>query len=238
MRRDLATQGMNWKQRQAYRLKRRLEIANEKATKEDTVNRLMEMVIAIEDAFKPEADALHAKIVASWIKAHAFVMANGKTLNEVRTAKTGFDCDANKLPQEPYPKYTNSRADYTEAWKVWYKLAQPHRESIEGFNNTIERDIIGNNLYDDARLLARAHSTATEIVLSNKAKLLNGVARYMRQYKTAIVDRCEVKCGVKGFQGNFYLTTDQGPRLFTCKAITASGPIVSFHWRYIIHVKS
>jgi hypothetical protein len=67
------------------------------------------MVIAVEDAIKPEADRLFAAVVASWKKAHAFVLANGKTWNAVRTAKTGFDCEApeNKLPNQPYPMYAN-----------------------------------------------------------------------------------------------------------------------------------
>lgn len=237
MRRNFHTYGMTFKERNDYRLSRKKAIANEKDAKAATISRLMDMVIAVEDAIKPEADRLFAQVVAAWKKAHAFVMANGQTWNAVQTAYTGFDCEANKLPDQPYPQYVRGTGQYTEAYKAWLTLKEPHTRSYEEFSGTLEREIVSRQCYDKAELLILAEARAARVVEDNKVKLLDGVARYMGEYQTAKVVRHIVGPGAKGFEGRFNLVTDKGPRLFTCKAITAEGPIVSFHWRYIIHVK-
>lgn len=240
MRRNLATYGMSWKDRETYRLNRKASIANEKGEKAATIARLMDMVIEIEDAIKPEADRLFANVVAAWKKAHAFVLANGKTWNAVRTAKTGVDIEAEMAKIGPAPlKYARGSYNTWSPEYVAYKEAmKPIEQANAWFNNTLEKDVVAKELYNPSNLLAHAEKEARYIVEANKAKLLDGIARYMGEYQTATVNRKDVKLGAKGFQGEFNLTTDKGPRLFTCKAITAEGPIVSFHWRYIIHVKT
>lgn len=237
-RRNLATYGMNWKERQEYRVKRSAQIANEKTAKQDTLSRLMDMIIAIEDAFKPEADQLFAKVVKSFTTAHAYVMDHGQTYNAVRTAYTGFDIDANRIPMFTGRKYVaGTFSKYTPEYEAYKKLEDFQSNIQAKFTGTTAATICVRKLYDLADLIPFAEKEAAEIVAANKAKLLQGVARYMGGYQTVEVKDHFVKQGVKGFQGEFTLITDKGPRLFTCKAITAEGPIVSFHWRYIIHVK-
>lgn len=94
-----------------------------------------------------------------------------------------------------------------------------------------------NKLYSAKGVYNHATKDADEIVEANKFKLLDGVARYMQDYQTAEVKEHFITRSVKGFQGEFILTTNKGTRILTARAITVQGPIVSFHWRYIIHVK-
>lgn len=97
-----AMYGMSWKQRQEYRANRSTQIAAEKDAKKAALSRLANIIITIEDAFKPEADKLHAEIMKSWDKAYRFVLANTGvfdlgTFNTIRTAMTGVD--VNKCPE-------------------------------------------------------------------------------------------------------------------------------------------
>lgn len=236
MRRNLHTYGMSYKEREAYRLSRKFQIANEKTAKQDTLARFMDTVIAIEDAFKPEADRLFARIVQSWKEARQYVIKNGSTYNAVRTAYTGYDVDANPIPYFTGRQYIGR--NYTPEYEEYNQKMESQREANRKFTGTMYDTIITRKLYEAPALIAFAEKQAAEVVEANKIKLLDGVARYLYPYQTVEVKSTDfVKAGVKGFQGEFTLITDKGMRLFTCKAITAEGPIVSFHWRYIIHVK-
>lgn len=238
MRRNLHTAHMNYKEREAYRLKRKDQIANEKSAKEETLNRLADINIAIEDAFKPEADRLFDQIVTAYRKAYLYVRVNGETYNAVRTAYTGYDIDANPIPYFNGRRYIgSSQGQYTPEYLEHKKKADFQSGINAQFGGTMMATICMRSLDTLEKLLSYAEKEATETVAANKYKLLDGVARYMGEYQTAQVVEHFVRQGVKGFQGDFTLNTDKGRRLFTCKAITAEGPIVSFHWRFIIHVK-
>lgn len=245
------TFGMSYKEREAHRLARKSQIANEKQAKADTLTRLMDFVLTIEDAFKPEADRLFAQVVDGWKKSHKLVMENlmpstpgrvnySNTYNKVRTVITGRDFDADPIPEFTGSKYVNHYSSrYSDAYVTYVNQTERPRELKKSFDTTQHAFIITRNLYDNAKLLAHAEKEAADIVESNKAKLLNAVAQYLGEFQTVEVKGKDfVKAHAKGFQGEFYIITDKGPRLFECRAITASGPIVSFHWRFIAHVKA
>lgn len=243
MRRDLSTYGMSYKERTEYRLARKAEIANEKSAKTVAISRLTETILAIEAAFKPEADKLHKTIVDSWVAAYSFCLANGgfEHLNVVRTAIVGEDLDALPKIDDCYrlPMYVNRGfREYTEGYKIWKKESDFRSELKAWFNNSKQGKIFSNKLFTTELLLAHATKEADEIIEDNKAKLIDGIARYLRFYgQVKVIGKNFVKAYAKGFQGEFDLDTEKGAIKFKCKAITAEGPIVSFHWRYIIHVK-
>lgn len=243
MRRNLSTYGMSFKERQEYRLARKAQIASEKDAKEVTISRLTATILAIEKAFKPEADKLYKSIVDSYISAYDFCLANGgfENKNSVRTAVVGVDLDALPKIDDYYvlPMYENRGfRTYTAGYLTW-KTEKDRRDELKfRFNNSKKGIIFTHKLFTLELLMAFATKDADEILEANKAKLIDGVARYLRSYEQVqVASTNKVKAYAKGFQGEFKLITDKGNRLFTCKAITAEGPVVSFHWRYIIHVK-
>lgn len=230
--------GMNYQQRQEYRAQRSAQIARGKNAKVATLDRLKETVIIIEDAFKPEADRLYKYVVSTWVSAHAFVMESGQTYNSVRTALTGRDFEANPIPEFRGTTYVSRNGKYTDAYARHLREIQAPLAVLKMFDATQQAFIITHRLFDLHKLTVHAEKDAAEIVEANKAKLLNAVATYLAEFETVTVTNKDfVKASIKGFQGDFYITTDKGPRLFTCKAITAEGPVISFHWRFIAHVK-
>lgn len=234
-----AMYGMSWKQRQEYRANRSTQIAAKKDAKTATLSRLANIIITIEDAFKPEADMLHAQIVKAWDKAYRFVLANGKDFNTVRTAYTGIDVE--KCPEwKGGFKNVNGRGygEFTAEYKAHMSVTEPYDRARAKFADTKEAAICIYKIYTAQAIFDHATKDADEIVEANKFKLLDGVARYMQEYQTAEVKECFVTRHVKGFQGEFILTTDKGVRILSARAITAQGPVISFHWRYIIHVKT
>lgn len=244
MRRDLRTYNMSYRDRQAYAAKRKAQIANDKQAKVDTLDRLKETVRVIEEAFQPEADRLFKNVVAAWTHAWKNVYQYGGKLNDmrttynaVRTGMLGRDFEATPIPVFKGVKYTD-RGLRSKAYLDYKEQVEPLEALMASFDPSMEATIIRGSYYSKTRFDEFANSEATKEVEANKAKLLSGVARYLAEFKTVTVTGKEsVKASVKGFQGVFYLWTDKGPKLFDCKAITAEGPIVSFHWRFIIHVK-
>lgn len=246
-RRNLHTEGMNYYQRRAYAAARKDQIAAGKQAKVNTLARLQEAVYQIEMAFKPEADKLFAQIVASWKAAYDTVRKYGGNLNDrattrnkVRTAITGRDFEAEPIPEFKGNKYSNGQGfgEWTSEYKK-YVVDQAGPKALESsFIETKEAYLIDYSILRESSLMEHAEKEAAKIVEANKYKLLDSVARYLGEFETVTVTNKDfVKASIKGFQGDFYITTDKGPRLFTCKAITAEGPIVSFHWRFIAHVK-
>lgn len=165
-------------------------------------------------------------------------MKNGETYNAVRTVYTGYDIDANPIPYFNGRRYIGSSFNqYTPEYQEYKKKINYQSGINAQFSSTMMATICRRELYTLKKACTLAEKEAADVVEANKYKLLDGVARYMGEYQTAQVIEYFVHQGAKGFQGHFTLNTDKSRRLFTCKAITAEGPIVSFHWRYIIHVK-
>lgn len=227
--------GRTYRERADHRAARKAQIAEEMAKLAATAGRLSAIIAAIETAFQAESGKLFDRIVQSWKMAHLFVMGNGSTYEKVRTAYTGIDFEA--LPFRFQGAIKDADGKYTAAYVDYFdkKQQRPHAEKY--FNASKEGFICIHNLRDMDKLITHAERDATAILAANKVKLLAGIAKYMQSYETATVEHYMVHQGAKGFEGQFVLLTDKGKVLFTCKAITAQGAIVSFHWRYLIHVK-
>lgn len=248
MRRNNRLSYMNYQERQAYRANRSTQIANEKQAVQDTITRLGEAVTAIEDAFKPEAEKLHASIIAQWNRAFKFVLAHvvdfklsyEERLNNVRTAKVGRDFIKDPIPGFKGEKYVN-RMGYgrlTDEYAQYQDRIAPSLRMRNSFVETDEYTLLTHLIDTQVKLDKWALKNANELVEANKFKLLNGVGEYLMNFQSVkVVSKNSVKAYAKGFQGLFHLVTDKGNFTFDCKAIVAEGPIVSAHWRYIIHVK-
>lgn len=248
LRRNLRTAHLTYAERQKYAAARKAEIANGKQAKSDTLDRLRETTRVIEEAFQPEADKLFKQIVDGWIKSFDYVIKHGGgdragaqiTYNRVRTVYTGRNFETNPIPSFKGQKYTGRHEVKSEEWYQYLQQIEPLEALKQAFADTQMAFIIDHGwAYDSKAVIDYANKDAKLTVEANKYKLLDGIARYLQPYQTAEVEsKEEVRAYAKGFQGEFILKTDQGRIKFTTKAITAEGPVVSFHWRYIIHVKN
>lgn len=225
--------GKSYKERQQQRAENAAIKIAEKDRHEATLIRLQNFVAIIEEAFKPEADRLHANVVNHWISALEFAVQAGgdeKALYELINGVSFKEGVADVL----YVSKTN-----VEDRKLYDRLVQQRSNRWERFSSSPAKIVIDRGLtYNAAKFTEFAEKEATDTVEFNKYKLFHNITKYLHIFETVEVLDRKVRNSVKGFEGVFTLNTNKGKYQFKCEAIDVNGPIIRFHYRYIANLSA